>query len=160
MNGKKTPKRAHFESPLVQDTPELSTPKRGNQDLAPIPQSQPVKLGEKDTPTTPRRTPRVSRRRLGLDTPGKGQEDTLDTPRRSSRSSNKRALFDTSGHSAGEASGTPGYTSKVSKKRVLLDVPDQPASARVSKRRKTPAIKKRGGARRVNDEDDTEDFSR
>lgn len=53
---------------------------------------------------------------------------------------------------------TPRRTSRMSKKRVLLDTPEQPASTRVSKRRKTPAIKKRGGAK-VTFEDDVEDFS-
>ncbi|KAF8428728.1 Afadin and alpha-actinin-binding-domain-containing protein [Tirmania nivea] len=159
---KKTTKRAHFESPLVQDIPELSTPKRGKQDSVPILQPQLVELVElgENTPTTPRRTLRASNRRLELDIPAKGQENTLDTPRRSSRASHREVLLDTPEQGKEKTPGTPRRTSRVSKKRVLLDTPDQPASTRVSKRRKTPTIKKRGGARRLDDEDNVEDFSR
>ena len=184
ISGKKTTKRAHFESPLVQDTPEFSTPKRGKQDSVPILQPQFVKLedentlrrtsrvsngrpelgtpgkGQENAPDTPRRTSRVSNRRPELDTAGKGQENTLDTPKHSSRVSNKGVLLDTSGQAEEDALGTPRRTSRVSKKRVLFDSPEQPASARVSKRRKTPTIKMRGGARRLDGEDNFEDFSR
>ncbi|RPB28694.1 hypothetical protein L211DRAFT_865223 [Terfezia boudieri ATCC MYA-4762] len=199
---KKTTKRAHFESPLIQDTPELSTPKRRNQGFTP---PQFGKFRDENTPATPRRTLRVSNwrleldtsgkgqentldtprrsssKRLELDTPGKGQENTLDTPRRSSRASNKRFLLDTVGkgqentldtprrssrasnkrflldtpeQGEDETAGTPRRTSRVPKKRVLFDTPEQPASMRVSKRRKTPAIKKHGGPMRLDNKDD------
>ncbi|KAF8458023.1 Afadin and alpha-actinin-binding-domain-containing protein [Terfezia claveryi] len=175
---KKTTKRAHFESPLIQDTPELGTPKRRNKGPTP---PQFGKFKDENTPTTPRRTSRVFNRKLELDTSGKGQENTLDTPRRtsgksnkrleldtlrkgqentldtprrSSRASKKRVLLDTPEQGEDETAGTPRRTSRVPKKRVLFDTPEQPASTRVSKRRKTPAIKKHGGAMRLDNKDD------